>query len=75
MLELLGVHGLVVHDVDAVVAWAGPNDPGPPYLQAAPADLVFEAAVALGASQVNSVIVGERGVTHDELATTIDRCL
>jgi sugar phosphate isomerase/epimerase len=66
--QLLDEHRLVVHDVDAVVAWAGPNDPGPPYLQAAPAALVYEAAAALGAGQVNAVVVGERGVSHDDLA-------
>ena len=69
--ELLAEHALVVHDVDAVVGWAGPGDPGPPYLQEAPASLVHEVAVALGAGQVNAVLVGPKGTTHEALAEAV----
>jgi sugar phosphate isomerase/epimerase len=69
--DLLTGHDLVVDDVDAVVAWAGPGDPGPPYLQAPPAALVYEAATALGATHVNAIVLGERGATHHDLAASL----
>jgi sugar phosphate isomerase/epimerase len=66
--DLLAGFGLVVHDVDAVVAWAGPGDPGPPYLQEVPASLVHEVAESLGARQVNALLVGAKGTTQEALA-------
>ena len=48
--------GLAVWDVDAAIVWAGPGDPGPPYFEEAPEDLVFELARASGAQGVNLLI-------------------
>lgn len=55
--------GLVVWDVDAVIAWVGADDPGGPYFEEAPADVVLDAAVALGARAVNVLLIGPRGTT------------
>jgi sugar phosphate isomerase/epimerase len=57
--------GLVVQDVDAAVAWVGPGDPGPPYLEEPDRASLFAAARALGASFVNVLLVG-RG--HPDVA-------
>jgi sugar phosphate isomerase/epimerase len=64
--------GVVAYDVDALVTWAGPNDPGEPYLQAAPRAFVYETAVALGARQANAIVVGERGTSPDAIAEAVD---
>ena len=70
--RMLDDAGLVAHDVDALVAWAGPGDPGEPYLSAAPRAFVLEAAAALGARQANAIIVGERGTSHEAIAEAVD---
>ena len=70
--DMLDGAGLVTHDVDALVAWAGPGDPGEPYLSAAPRAFVLEAAAALGARQANAIIVGERGTSHKAIAEAVD---
>ncbi|HEV8295844.1 MAG TPA: sugar phosphate isomerase/epimerase [Acidimicrobiales bacterium] len=57
--------GLFVFDVDALVSWIGPDDPGSPYFEEAPADVVWAAADALGATSVNVLLVGARGVPLD----------
>lgn len=49
--------GLAVVDMDAVIVWVGPDDPGGPYYEEAPREAVFEAAAALGATGVNSLLV------------------
>ena len=49
--------GLVVADMDAAIVWVGPDDPGGPYYEEAPREAVFEAAAALGATGVNSLLV------------------
>jgi sugar phosphate isomerase/epimerase len=54
------------------VTWAGANDPGEPYLQAAPRAFVLETAGALGARQANAIVVGERGTSADEVADAVD---
>ena len=54
------------------MGWAGPSDPGEPYLQAAPRAFVLDAAAALGARQANAIIVGERGTPHEAIAETVD---
>ena len=64
--------GVVAHEVDALVAWAGPNDPGEPYLRAAPRAFVLETAAALGARQANAIVVGERGTSHEAIAEVVD---
>jgi sugar phosphate isomerase/epimerase len=64
--------GLVAHEVDALVTWAGANDPGEPYLRAAPRAFVLESAVALGARQANAIVVGERGTPIESVAEAVD---
>jgi sugar phosphate isomerase/epimerase len=64
--------GLVAHEVDALVAWAGANDPGEPYLRAAPRAFVLETAVALGARHANAIVVGERGTPIETVADAVD---
>ncbi|MEX1007949.1 MAG: sugar phosphate isomerase/epimerase [Acidimicrobiia bacterium] len=63
---------VVAYEVDALVAWAGPGDPGEPYLQAAPRAFVLDTAAALGARQSNAIIVGERGTSHEAIAEVVD---
>ncbi len=49
--------GLAVVDMDAAIVWVGPDDPGGPYYEEAPRGTVFEAAAALGATGVNTLLV------------------
>ncbi len=67
--SMLDDHGVVVADCEAIVVWAGPNDPGAPYLRAASPQLVYEAANVLGAPTVNAVVIGERSVAFDDVVT------
>jgi sugar phosphate isomerase/epimerase len=69
---LLDDAGVVAHEVDALVTWAGANDPGEPYLRAAPRAFVLETAAALGAHQANAIVVGERGTSAPEIADAVD---
>ena len=48
--------GLVLQDLDAVVVWAGPDDPGAPYYEEAEEHKTYAMADALGARGVNSMI-------------------
>ncbi len=70
--RMLDDAGVVVHDVDALVAWAGPGDPGEPYLQAAPRTFVLDTAAALGARQANAIVIGERGTSYEVMAEVVD---
>jgi sugar phosphate isomerase/epimerase len=58
--------GLVVHDVDAVIVWAGPDDPGGPYFEEAPIGVLLDAAEALGARVANVLVMGSRAATEDD---------
>lgn len=49
--------GLAVADMDAAIVWVGPDDPGGPYYEEAPREVVFETAAALGATGVNTLLV------------------
>ncbi|HXY93012.1 MAG TPA: sugar phosphate isomerase/epimerase [Acidimicrobiia bacterium] len=71
--SMLDDAGVLAYEVDALVTWAGPNDPGEPYLRAAPRAFVLETAVALGARQANAIVVGERGTSLDVIADAVDR--
>jgi sugar phosphate isomerase/epimerase len=55
--------GLYVWDVDAVIVWVGPDDPGGPYFEEAAADDVFAYAENLGARAINALMIGPRGAT------------
>jgi sugar phosphate isomerase/epimerase len=57
--------GIVVHDVDALCAWVGPDDPGGPYLREAAPDVLFGAAEQLRARYINVVLVGMPGTSLD----------
>ena len=59
--------GLAVVDMDAAIVWVGPGDPGGPYYEEAPREAVFEAAAALGASGVNSLLVCPGSATRDQV--------
>ena len=72
LCRMLDDAGVVAHEVDALVAWAGANDPGEPYLRAAPRAFVLETAAALGAGQANAIVVGERGTSHEAIAEVVD---
>ncbi len=65
---ILEDHGVVVQDVDALVAWVGPDDPGPPYFIESPRDTLWAAAAALGARFANVLLVGPAGCTIDDAA-------
>lgn len=58
--------GLAVVDMDAAIVWVGPDDPGGPYYEEAPREAVFEAAAALGATGVNSLLVCTGSATKDQ---------
>jgi len=57
---------LAVVDMDAVIVWVGPDDPGGPYYEEAPREAVFEAAAALGATGVNSLLVCPGSATKEQ---------
>jgi sugar phosphate isomerase/epimerase len=65
MRAVLDDAGIVVHDVDALCAWVGPDDPGGPYLSEAEPDVLFAAAEQLRARYLNVVLVGMPGVSLD----------
>ena len=65
--------GLVVHEVDALIAWVGPDDPGPPYFEESPEPLLFETAEALGARFVNVLLTGDPAATRDDCADVFAR--
>ncbi len=69
--------GLTVVDMDAVIVWVGPDDPGGPYYEEAPREAVFEAAAALGATGVNSLLVCPGSATKEQaveaMASLADR--
>ena len=53
--------GVVIHDLDAMVVWAGPDDPGAPYYEEAVEREVFEMAEALDVRGINMLINSEPG--------------
>ena len=65
--------GIVVHDVDALVAWVGAKDPGPPYFEESPAAMLFEAAEVLGARFINVLLTGGPAATLDDCADAFAR--
>src|SRR5579884_3034835 len=67
---MLDSAGLVVNDVDALVAWTGPGDPGPPYFEEPDRQVLFEAADALGVRLLNVLLVGPRDASLDDVAAT-----
>jgi len=58
--------GIAVHEVDALIAWVGPDDPGAPYFEESPEPMLFEAAEALGARFVNVLLTGDPASTLDD---------
>lgn len=48
--------GLVLHDLDAIVVWAGPDDPGAPYYEEALEREVYEMAEALDVDGVTLLL-------------------
>jgi sugar phosphate isomerase/epimerase len=71
MRSALADNGLVVHDVDALVAWVGPDDPGPPYFEESTPAQIWESAEALGARCVNVLLTGRRrNISLDDIAAT-----
>ena len=71
--SVLDDHDVVVNDVDAIVEWAGPDDPGPQYFEEPPRRLLYEAADALGARLANVLLIGPKGVALDDLAAAFAR--
>jgi sugar phosphate isomerase/epimerase len=71
--SLLDDHDVIVNDVDAIVEWAGPDDPGPQYFEEPPRRLLYEAADALGARLANVLLIGPKGVALDDLAAAFAR--
>lgn len=58
--------GLAVADMDAAIVWVGSGDPGGPYYEEAPREAVFEAAAALGATGVNTLLVCTGTATKEQ---------
>ena len=48
--------GIAIHDLDAMVLWAGAGDPGGPYYEEAPEDEVYEMAEVLGVDGINMLL-------------------
>lgn len=60
--------GLVLHDLDAVIVWAGPGDPGPPYYEEAEEHRTYAMADALGAYGVNAMLHSRDVLSEDAAA-------
>ncbi len=71
MRSMLADNGLVMWDVDAVVAWVGPDDPGPPYLEESPEHVLFEIAAELQARYVNVLLHGREEAAVDAAAAAL----
>lgn len=65
---ILADHGMIVQDVDALVAWVGPDDPGPPYFIESSRESLFAAASAMGARFTNVLLVGPTDCSVDDTA-------
>jgi len=69
--------GIAIHDLDAMVVWAGPDDPGGPYFEEALESEVFEMAEALGVDGINMLLHSEPGigmaVSTEAFAAACDR--
>lgn len=57
--------GLRVNDVDALIRWVGPDDPGRPYFEEPPSGLLWDVANLLGARWVNLLLVGSRASSFE----------
>ncbi|MCH2173809.1 sugar phosphate isomerase/epimerase [Myxococcota bacterium] len=77
MRRMLDDSGLVLQDLDALVSWVGPNDPGGPYHEEATEAEIFEFAEGMGARGVNLLQLGTPGVSEqacaDALANVCER--
>jgi sugar phosphate isomerase/epimerase len=62
---MLADHGLVVNDVDARIAWVGPDDPGPPYREEPSERELFAAAEALGARCCNVLLASGSAISQE----------
>ncbi|MCB0996887.1 MAG: sugar phosphate isomerase/epimerase [Acidimicrobiales bacterium] len=51
-------HGVIVRDIDALVVWVGPDDPGGPYFEEPTQQECFETGEALGATHLNVLLTG-----------------
>jgi sugar phosphate isomerase/epimerase len=71
MRSMLADNGLVLWDVDCVVAWVGPDDPGPPYLEESSESVLFEIASELGARFVNVLLHGREEASVDDAAAVL----
>jgi sugar phosphate isomerase/epimerase len=68
---MLADHGLVVNDVDARIAWVGPDDPGPPYREEPSERELFTAAEALGASSCNVLLASASAISREPGAASL----
>jgi sugar phosphate isomerase/epimerase len=59
MRRMIDDSGIVLWDLDALVAWVGPDDPGSPYYEEAVEAQIFELADGLGAHGVNMLLAGD----------------
>ncbi len=77
MRTLLADHGLVVNDVDAMLGWLGPGDPGDGQRGGPSEAELFEAGEALGARYLNVVYLSQEpiniGEAADDFAGLCDR--
>lgn len=62
---MLADHGLVANDVDARIAWVGPDDPGPPYREEPSEAVLFAAAEALGARCCNVLFASASPISRE----------
>ena len=68
MRDRLDAANLRVDHVEAVIAWAGPDDPGAPYAEESSRHEVFAAAQALHAPVVSVLLFGTRSASEDDAA-------
>jgi len=71
MRRMIDDSGIELWDVDALVAWVGPDDPGPPYYEEAVETQIFELAEGLGAHGVNMLLAGDPNASLEQATEVV----
>ncbi len=71
MRRMIEDSGVELWDLDALVAWVGPDDPGPPYYEEAVEAQIFELAEGLDAHGVNMLLAGHPSAPMEQAAEVV----
>jgi sugar phosphate isomerase/epimerase len=71
MRRMIDDSAIELWDLDALVAWVGADDPGPPYYEEAVEAKVFELGEGLGAHGVNMLLAGDPHAPIEQAAEVV----